>query len=172
MKLFISVIAFVFILNSVAFGADKNRPPLPADSSSSLVNRTAAIYLIEEGKKAFDQGKTLDALRTFREAYVRDKFSHRAAYWIGEAHYALDNYGYALEYAKIAESLSQATDGEVFFLIGRAYHRQNKLDSARMNYGLAEIQLSTAKKNAYNIQQLLEEIEFAQSVAGEEQKYE
>src|SRR5690554_1536168 len=84
----------------------------------------------------------------------------------------MDNYGYALKYAKVAESLSQATDGDVFFLIGKAYHRQNYLDSARMNYGLADIQLSNAKKKVYNLQQFLTEIEYAQSVADQELKYE
>ena len=172
MKLFIYLFTAILISTSASFGAVRTISPLPTDTSSSIIDRTAALYLIEEGKKVFIQGKTLDALRKFREAYVRDKYSYKAAYWIGEAHYAMDNYGYALKYAKIAESLSQATDGDVFFLIGKAYHRQNYLDSARMNYGLAEIQLSAAKKKAYNIQQFIDEIEYAQSVADEEMKYE
>jgi Tol biopolymer transport system component len=172
MKLFFFLLTAILMSTSAGFSAERNAYPLPTDSSSSIIDRTAALYLIEEGKKVFIQGKSRDALRKFREAYVRDKFSYKAAYWIGEAHYSMDNYGYALKYGKVAESLSQATDGDVFFLIGKAYHRQNQLDSARMNYNLAEIQLSTAKKNAYNIQQLINEIEYAQSVADEELKYE
>ncbi|WP_165779233.1 PD40 domain-containing protein [Brumimicrobium salinarum] len=148
-------------MSNISLGAHSNINPLPTDSSSSIIDRTAALYLVEEGKKAFNEGRTRDALRRFREAYVRDKYSYRAAYWIGEAHYNLDNYGYALKYAKIAESLSEATDGDVFYLIGKAYHRQNYLDSARWNYELAEIQLSTAKKNAYNLKQNLDEIDYA-----------
>lgn len=172
MKLFTYLITAILISTSASFGAVRSLPPLPTDSSSSIIDRTAALYLIEEGKKFFLEGKSRDALRKFREAYVRDKYSYRAAYWIGEAHYSMDNYGYALKYAKIAESLSQATDGDVFFLIGKAYHRQNYLDSARMNYGLADIQLSNAKKKVYNLQQFLTEIEYAQSVADQELKYE
>src|SRR5690554_1192360 len=172
MRLFIYLFTAILISTSASFGAVRSYSPLPTDSSSSIIDRTAALYLIEEGKKVFIQGKTRDALRHFREAYVRDKYSYRAAYWIGEAHYSMDNYGYALKYGKIAESLSEATDGDVFFLIGKSYHRQNYLDSARMNYGLAEIQLSSAKKKAYNIKQFITEIEYAQSVADQELKYE
>ncbi|HZH86452.1 MAG TPA: hypothetical protein VFD77_03980 [Brumimicrobium sp.] len=172
MKLLISIFVVIIISSTAVFSAERNSYPLPTDSSSSIIDRTAALYLIEEGKKVFIQGKTRDALRKFREAYVRDKFSYKAAYWIGEAHYSLDNYGYALKYGKIAESLSQGADGDVFFLIGRSYHRQNQLDSARMNYNLADVQLSTAKKNAYNIQQFIDEIKYAQSVADVELKYE
>ena len=157
---------FVMVISASSFAAEKT--VVPTDSTSNIIDRTAALYLIDEGKKFFNQGKMRDALRKFREAYVRDKYSARAAYWIGRAHYNMDNYGYALKYAKIAESLSQADDGDVFMLLGEAYHRQALLDSARMNYDLAKIQLSNAKKRAYNINQKITEIAYAQSVNTEE----
>lgn len=157
------VVLFLFILSNQVFAT--KFLVVPPDSSSSIIDRTAALFLIDEGKKFFNQGKSIDALRKFREAYVRDKYSSRAAYWIGKAHYSMDNYGYALKYAKIAESLSQADDGEVFLLLGEAYHRQSFLDSARMNYDLAKIQLNAAKRSAFNIDQKIEEVSYAQSVA-------
>jgi tetratricopeptide (TPR) repeat protein len=164
------VVLFLFILSNQAF-ANKFLV-VPPDSSSSIIDRTAALFLIDEGKKFFNLGKSIDAVRKFREAYVRDKYSANAAYWIGKAHYSMDNYGYALKYAKIAESLSEADDGEVFLLLGEAYHRQSYLDSARMNYDLAKIQLNTAKRNAFNIDQKIEEVSFAQSVQDKPIKYE
>lgn len=164
------VVLFLFMLSNQVL-ANKFLV-VPPDSSSSIIDRTAALFLIDEGKKFYNQGKSIDALRKFREAYVRDKYSSRAAYWIGKAHYSMDNYGYALKYAKIAESLSEAADGEVFLLLGEAYHRQNYLDSARMNYDLAKIQLSTMKRNAFNIDQKIEEVSYAQSVADNAIKYE
>lgn len=163
--LIIPMFVAVFVL---PLSATANEGVEPTDSTSSIIDRTAALYLIDEGKKFFNQGKMRDALRKFREAYVRDKYSARAAYWIGRAHYNMDNYGYALKYAKIAEALSEADDGEVFMLLGEAYHRQALLDSARMNYDLAKIQLSNAKKRAYNVQQKIDEIAFAQSVMNNE----
>lgn len=159
--LIITIFTGLFSLPSNVSAREVNAP---ADSTSSIIDRTAALYLIDEGKKFFNQGKMRDALRKFREAYVRDKYSARAAYWIGRAHYNMDNYGYALKYAKIAESLSLADDGEVFMLLGEAYHRQAMLDSARMNYDLAKIQLTNAKKRAYNVQQKIDEIAYAQEV--------
>lgn len=153
------------VLSLPVFANERTIPE--SDSTSNIIDRTAALYLIDEGKKFYNQGKMRDALRKFREAYVRDKYSSRAAYWIGRAHYNMNNYGYALKYAKIAESLSQADDGEVFMLLGESYHRQAQLDSARMNYDLAKIQLTNAKKRAYNVNQKIDEISYAQSVADE-----
>jgi tetratricopeptide (TPR) repeat protein len=164
------VILLLFMLSNKSFANEFF--VVPPDSSSSIIDRTAALFLVDEGKKFFNQGKSIDALRKFREAYVRDKYSYRAAYWIGKAHYSMDNYGYALKYAKIAESLSEAADGEVFLLLGEAYHRQHLLDSARMNYDLAKIQLSTAKRNAFNIDQKIEEVSFAQAVKNNPIKFE
>jgi Tol biopolymer transport system component len=156
---------FMVVLSLPVFANERTIPE--SDSTSNIIDRTAALYLIDEGKKFYNQGKMRDALRKFREAYVRDKYSSRAAYWIGRAHYNMNNYGYALKYAKIAESLSQADDGEVFMLLGESYHRQSQLDSARMNYDLAKIQLTNAKKRAYSVNQKIDEISFAQSVANE-----
>ncbi|MDX1651862.1 MAG: hypothetical protein R3277_05185 [Brumimicrobium sp.] len=170
-KLLHLFLLLIFISTYSGISIAKKFIVIPPDSSSSLVDRTAALYLIDEGKKFFNQGKTIDALRKFREAYVRDKYSSRAAYWIGRAHYSMDNYGYALKYAKIAESLSEAVDGEVFLLLGEAYHRQSLLDSARMNYDLAKIQMSPSKQDDYGIDQKIAEVSFAQSVQNKEIKY-
>ena len=166
--------SFITILcSSALYGAEitKGHVP-PPDSSSSIMDRTAALYLIEEGKEFFNQGMVKDAMRKFREAYVRDKFSYKAAYWIGETHYEMDNYGYALKYAKIAERLSEAAEGEVFLLLGKAYHRQSYLDSASMNYDLAKIQLSSRKQNVFNIQQLIDEVKFAKNAKKDTSNFE
>ncbi|HLW40520.1 MAG TPA: hypothetical protein VKX31_09020, partial [Brumimicrobium sp.] len=172
MKLFCTLIFSVSLSAFAAYGSEVNYNPQPTDSSASVVNKIAATYLIDEGKKILNEGRFRDALQRFREAYVRDQYNYRTAYWIGEAHYALDNYGYALRYGKIAESLSKASDGDVFFLLAKSYHRQGVLDSARMNYKMAEAQLPVAKKNAYELRQKINEIEYAISVESEEMLYE
>lgn len=172
MKILGYIIVFLGLATSGAFAADTKKVPVPTDSSTTVVNKLAAVYLIGEGRKSFDQGRIQDALRRFREAYVRDPYNPQTSLWIAEAHYQLDNYGYALTYGKIAESLSEATDGDVFYLLARAYHRQGYLDSARMNYDLAEIQLSALRRDAYNIKQSIREIEFAQSIENKETVYE
>ena len=172
MKLFYYLFTVLLFSSTTAMAVENNLNPLPTDSSSSIVDRIAASYMIEEGKTAFDEGKIHDALQKFREAYVRDKYNSNAAYWIGRAHYALNNYGYALNYAKIAEVLSGASNGDIFFLLAQSYHRQGYLDSAMMDYKLAEIQLSTLKKKAYNLQQCIDNVKYALSVQDKEKVYE
>lgn len=166
------IVSTLFVLSvamiSFAHNADKDFVIKPTDSSSSFVDRAAAILLIDEGKQLLNQGKTRDALTRFRQAQIKDKYSARAAYWIGRAHYNLSNYGYALKYAKEAEALSQAADGDVFFLLGQSYHRTAALDSARMNYDLADLQLSRAKKRVYNIGRLIQEVDFAEKMMAQE----
>jgi tetratricopeptide (TPR) repeat protein len=163
-KYIFSLVVLILSITSFAHGKNENFFILPPDSSSSLVDRAAAVLLIDEGKQLLNSGKTRDALTKFRQAQIKDKYSSRSAYWIGRAHYNLSNYGYALKYAKQAEALSQAADGDVFFLLGQSYHRIAELDSARMNYDLAELQLSRAKKRVYNIGRLIEEIQFAEKM--------
>ena len=161
----------ISLICNLAFGNETSYI-LPPDSSASLIDRTAAILLIDEGKQLLNQGKTRDALTRFRQAQVKDKYSARAAFWIGRAHYSLSNYGYALSYAKQAESLSQAKDGDVFFLLGQSYHRKGVLDSAQMNYDLANVQLSRAKKRAYDLEKLISEVDFAMKMLEKETKWE
>lgn len=162
---------FIGLIISFQANAASSVNALPPDSTSTIVDRAAATVLIDEGKQLLTQGRTRAALTRFREAQVKDKYSARAAYWIGRAHYNLSNYGYALKYGKEAEKLSQAADGDVFFLLGESYHRKNQLDSARMNYDLAEIQLSRSKKRVYNIEKLVAEIDFAKEQEQKETSY-
>jgi hypothetical protein len=144
---------------------------LPPDSTSSVIDRAAAVLLIDEGKKMLNTGRSRDALTKFRQAYNKDQFSSRAAYWIGKTHYQLSNYGYALQYAKISESLSEAADGDVFLLLGESYHRLNFLDSARTNYQLALVQMREARSRAFNVQQKIDEVDFAMNAQNAETKY-
>lgn len=165
MKLIYTLLFSSFIFVAQAEITELDNDVLPPDSTSSIIDRTTSLYYLEEGKKEFSKGRTRDALRRFREAYVRDQYSSKAAYWIGESHYKMDNFGYALKYARIAEALAGEVDGDLLYLMGKAYHRQNQLDSAAINYVKAQGLLSNAKKKAYNISGLLEELKFADSVS-------
>ncbi|PWH85843.1 TolB-like translocation protein [Brumimicrobium oceani] len=165
MKLIYTLLFSTFIFNANAEISELDNDVLPPDSTSSIIDRTTSLYFLEEGKKEFSKGRTRDALRRFREAYVRDQYSSKAAYWIGESHYKMDNFGYALKYARIAEALAGEVDGDLLYLMGKAYHRQNLLDSAAINYVKAQGLLSNAKNRAYNINGLLDELKFADSVS-------
>lgn len=172
MKLIFTLLFVAFIFSANAEVTKKISTIIPPpDSTSSLIDRTASLYYLEEGKKDFALGKTRDALRRFREAYVRDQFNAKAVYWIGEAHYEMDNFGYALEYARIADKLSSEENVDLLFLMGRAYHRENNLDSAKLKYERVNELLSSSKKKIYEIEHLLGEVKFADSVSKIKSKY-
>ena len=104
---------------------------LPPDTTTNIVDKSAAIYMVDEGKTLYLQGKVKNALNKFREASVKDPHNWKAHYWIGKCHYLLNNYGYALQYANLATTVgSEKYDDEVHFLIAESYHRLGKLDSA------------------------------------------
>lgn len=161
----------IFLFLSFQACAINKKDELPPDSTTSLIEKASSAVLIDEGKQLLTQGKTRAALTRFREAQVKDEYNAKASFWIGRAHYDLSNYGYALKYAKIAQSLSETADGDIFFLLGESYHRKNELDSAKMNYDLAKIELSRSKKRVYNIDKLVQEISFAEELSKKEVPY-
>ena len=143
----------------------------PTDTSSSLVDKTAALLLIDEGKQMFNQGRTRDALTKFREANIRDERNYKALFWIAKTHYQLSNFGYALKYARSAAKIKNEMDGDVYFLLGQAYHRTGVIDSAEVLYELANEHLSNAKKKMYKLDFLREEIAFAKKFSDADISY-
>ena len=94
----LTILCFLSV-NSVYAFENATTPP---DTTTSVVDRAAAIFSIEEGKTLFMKGQMKDALIKFREATNKDQNSWKAMYWVGQCHYELNNYGYALTYAKKA----------------------------------------------------------------------
>src|SRR3989338_2175792 len=112
--------------------------PEPTDSTTNIVDKSAAIYMIEEGKTMFSEGKIKDALQKFREAQVKDPYNWRSDYWISQCHYKLNNFGYALRYAKQALALGDdKVNDEIYFILAQTYHRLSNIDSALINNELA-----------------------------------
>ncbi len=126
----LSILSFAFAFNSNATTLNI----APPDSTSSIVEKGTAAYLISEGKRMFNEGLYRNALVKFREALTKDKGNPIATYWLGECHLALGNYEKAKNYAE--EAL--VTDPEVFiesgYLLGVCYHRLGELDKAIENY--------------------------------------
>jgi tetratricopeptide (TPR) repeat protein len=135
-----------------------------SDSTVNFVDRTAAAFLLDEGRVNYEKGELRVALRKFREAYVRDKFNDKVAYWIGLTHYAMNNFGYSLEYAKISRELSTNVKGETYLLLGESYHRLAELDSAEYNYRKAIEELSNIKERIFEVERKLEEVKRAKAI--------
>ena len=154
-----ATVALFFLTVQFSFGADFNLPP---DSTTTLVDKTASIYLVEEGKTFYNDGKVKEALIKFRQASVKDPNSWKAAYWVGKCHYRLNNYGYSLKYAKQATELGgEKVNDEIYFLLGTAYHRLGNIDTAMINYQLALEKMPKTRSTVLRVEQHIKECEFA-----------
>ena len=142
--------------------------PGPTDSTTNVVDKTAALYLIEEGKTLYSKYKIKEALIKFRQAHIKDPNSWKSVFWISNCHYRLNNYGYSLNYAKEAVQLGgDKIDDEIYFRLAEAYHRLGHIDSALVNYKLASENLSKLRAGELRVNHHIAECEFALENAGE-----
>ncbi|TNE75969.1 MAG: hypothetical protein EP333_03390 [Bacteroidetes bacterium] len=156
--LFISVVTF-FMMNAAARA---NTEFLPPDSTTNIVDKSAAVLMVDEGKTLYLEGKVKMALNKFREASVKDPNNWKAQYWIGKCHYILNNYGYSLKYAQLASTVDEKFDAEVYLLIAESYHRLGKLDSAMMNYDLCMQNISASRMKTLRVEQMKMNCHYAQ----------
>ena len=164
-------LSFCFIF-FVALAHGETLNCTPPDSTTSIVNKTASLYLVEEGKTSYGEGKVRDALIKFREAALKDKYSWRSVYWISKCQYRLNNFGLALKYANTAISLGgeKITD-EIYYVLGSTYHRLGNLDTAIINYQLAFDKLPVLRSSALLIKHQIEQCEYAQELLKADTKY-
>ena len=97
-----------------------------SDSTTTLLNRSAALKMIDQGKVLVNEGKVRDALIVFREASVKDPFQWKASYWIACCHNQLFNFGYANQYAKeTIKKAGIAVDVEIYDVLATSFHQLN-----------------------------------------------
>lgn len=156
----ISISIVLFLLVSLSSLAAKD--PIPTDTTKNLVDKTAAMYFIEEGKTMFSEGKIKDALLKFREAGIKDPYNWRSDYWISQCHYKMNNYGYALKYAQSSLRLGdEKVNDEIYFILAQAYHRLGNIDSALINYELANQYMPKLRAGVLLVDLHIKECEFA-----------
>lgn len=154
------LIAICLLASQHVFGGTLN--PEPTDSSTNMVDKSAALIMIEEGKTMFSEGKIKDALQKFREAAVKDPSNWRSDYWISQCHYKLNNYGYALRYALHALSLGdEKVNDEIYFVLAQAYHRLGNIDSALINYELANQYMPKVRSSVLLVDHHIQECKYA-----------
>lgn len=171
-RLFVFLMVSFFSLNANASVESRN-PITPPDTTTKLIDKSTALYMIEEGKRLISEGKVKDALTQFRQAALKDPNTWRAPYWIAHCHYTMSNYGFALKYAKEALKMNAVDiDEEIYDLLGKSYHRLGQLDSAVVNYQKAMALLSPARSNELEITHTIEQCKFAKSLfeAGDKPK--
>lgn len=160
------LLLFVGSMNNVFGGV------IPPDTTTSIIDKTASVYILEEGKVLYEEMRIKEALVKFREAGIKDPDSWRAAYWIGKCHYHLNNYGYALKYAhKSLELGGDKVDDEINYRIALAHHRLGDLDSAIVHYKISLEKLSKARSKVLNIEHNIAECEFAKQALKSEVKF-
>ncbi len=163
----VAIFALLFISNSSAFSMST-----PPDSTTTVVDKASAVYLIEEGRTMFAEGRMKDALIKFRQASVKDGNSWKAPYWISKCHYKMDNYGYALKYASQATRLGDdKTDDEVFYILGSCYHRLGNIDTAIINFQKAKDRLSKRRAKDLRVDHHIAECEFALAEIAKSEKH-
>ncbi|MEY3437971.1 MAG: hypothetical protein RL265_556 [Bacteroidota bacterium] len=134
----------------------------PPDSVTHIIDKSAAILLIDKARTLYDEGKVRDALIIFRQATVKDPFNWKAPFWVAQCHYSMNNYGLALKYAQEAVEIEKSEiDKDLYELLGRSYHRVGELDSAIFNYSRAISKLSAGEVKALNLEVHLAECKFA-----------
>jgi tetratricopeptide (TPR) repeat protein len=164
------VFSLFFFSTSFGNGHLKNSA-IPPDSTTSIVDKSAAIIMLEEGKRLFSEGKVRDALNQFRSVVQKDPNNWRPLYWIGVCHYSMSNYGFALKYANDALKInSPRIEEEVFELLGKSYHQLGKLDSAIINYEDVLTKISPSRAKDLGINWKIEQCRYAQSLKASGEK--
>jgi tetratricopeptide (TPR) repeat protein len=136
----------------------------PPDSTTNLMDKGSAKYLISEGKKVYNETNYRSALLNFREALAKDKNNPTATYWVGECHMALGNYDKALKYALLAYDMSNDIHKEVNFLLGVCYHKLGKIDEALVNYEKASKIINETRAKSLRIPLRIEECKRAKKM--------
>ena len=131
--LFFTFLSLTITIHANAF-ISVNNIITPPDSTSTLIEKGTAQYLISEGKRLFNEEMYRTALVKFREALVKDKNNAMATYWLGECHLALGNYEKAKNYAEDALVIDAEVYVESGYLLGICYHRLGDMDKAIENY--------------------------------------
>lgn len=142
-----------------------------SDSTTSLMNRSAALKMIDQGKVFIGEGKVREALIVFREASVKDPMQWKASYWIAFSHNQLGNFGYANQYAR--ETIKKAgseVDVEIYEILATSFHQLNQLDSALYYYSACKEKLSKVRFNQLRIDQKIVNCEFAKTATNNENK--
>ena len=156
-----SILFFAFLVLSCSSTVAKANT-FPPDSVTQILDKSAAILLIDKAKTLYYEGKVRDALIIFRQATVKDPFNWKAPFWVAQCQYSMNNYGLALKYAREAVEIEKSEiDKDLYELLGRTYHRVGDLDSAIINYTQAISKLSASEVKVLNLEVHLAECKFA-----------
>jgi tetratricopeptide (TPR) repeat protein len=161
MKLLLSA-CFVLFFFGCSFA--KTNETTPKDSVTGIVDKSAALLIIDKGKQLLTEGKVRDALLVFREAGIKDPYQWKAAFWTAYCHYKLNNFGYSRQYCLEAiRKGGSDVDNDIYEILGASYHRLGELDSAQLYYQKAFDLLPKSRAKELGIEKKLAECAFAKN---------
>ncbi len=164
MKLALKVFLIIFFVSNYTYSFELYSSK-PSDTVTSIVDKSTALIMLEEGKRLFIEGKTKDALIHFRQVAKKDPNSWRPPYWISNCHYSLSNFGFALKYANDAVSKNPVNvDPEIYELLGKTYHHLGQIDSALSNFQKAQLLMPTHRSKDLNVLGKIEQCKFAKGI--------
>ncbi len=162
------LLLLLFITLSICSFANSSEPK---DSVTGIIDKSACLIKLDEGKKIFLERRYRDALVVFKEAAMKDPNSWKADYWISQTHYNLKNYGYAKKYGEDAlRKGGKETDPEIFDILGGSYHRLNSLDTAQIYYQRAVTYLSKLRAKDLELDKKIASVAYAKEFASVENK--
>ncbi len=139
------------------------------DSVTGIIDKSAALIKIDQGKQLVAENKIREALLVFREAAIKDPNTWKASFWIAFCHYRLKNFGYAKQYGLDAIAKGpDDVDAEVYDILGTACHNMNELDDAENYFQTAMKLLSKARIKELNTENKLASVQFAKANKGTE----
>jgi tetratricopeptide (TPR) repeat protein len=105
--------------------------------------------------------ESLNIYRELLKDYTNDAMVN---YRIAECHFELKNYELAVEYFQNAKKLNEEVDGELYFNLGQAYHRNNQLDKSLEAYNLYNTKASKSERKYHNITQRIAQVDYAKKM--------
>ncbi len=159
--LFGTLLLLLCATNSFAFTS------ISKDSVTGIIDKSAALIKIDQGKQLVAENKIREALLVFREAAIKDPNTWKASYWIAFCHYRLRNFGYAKQYG--LEAITKGPDDvdpEVYDILGTACHNMNELDEAENYFQTALKLLSKSRARELNTEKKLASVQFAKQNKG------
>jgi len=137
----------------------------PTDTTTTLIDKSAALIMLEEGKRLFIEGKVKEALIQFRQVALKDPNSWKSSYWISNCHFSMSNFGFALKYAHEAVIKDpENVDPEIYELLGKSYHHLGMLDSALVNFDKAQLLMPISRSKELNVLAKIDQCKYAKSI--------
>jgi tetratricopeptide (TPR) repeat protein len=155
---FLTLAFFLFIGNTFAH----NLWVIPADTSKGIINKALSTKLLNDGIELYSMGQNKEALGKFKDAATKDPSNWKAMFYISLANYDLNFYSLSLSQAKSALKLSEGKPSPDFYEhYAKVNHAMGNLDTALRYYKIADKELASSLKKAFQIPVRIQQVEFA-----------